>query len=435
MGCAGRWDYIKNAEHSDFLTSNQGGIMTPVIRKTALTLLSGFILLLFVMPRPVAAETKEPCLPPEGATIKLSETAFMRLNYQMQFYAESRDTGSGVDGTKQTTDFYFRRNRLSLTGQASEVVGYSVKIEQSGPRSIGPVDVAEEPVSDFDVLESYLTADLDDSFRLVIGKSKIPFTREVLEGCFTPLTLDRSLFIATPMARTRDLGFVAWGSLAHDKLQYFAAVQEGQETTNAPESAPRYTGRVHIALLDPEKTFGYGGTYLGNKMILTVGAGAQYEPGAVYSDVTAKTGEKNYSAWTADVFMEYPVGISGSATLSGAYVKTSFDKAYQGSNPDPESVGIDGEKKGWYAKAGYLFIDKIGPGQIQPFLRYEEWNFALLNGVYAQEITWMAGGLNYLINGQNLRLTLQYAVTDFKDEENAASQDFKTITAMLQAQF
>jgi hypothetical protein len=366
---------MNNAEHFD---QHEGGIMTSAMRKTALTLFSGFILLLFVMPRPGVAETNGPCLPPEGATIKLSETAFMRLNYQMQFYTEWRDTGSGVDGTKPTTDFSFRRNRLSITGQASEVVGYSFKIEQSGPRSIGPVNVAEEPVSDFDVLESYLTADLDESFRLIIGKSKIPFTREVLEGCFSALTLDRSLFIGTPMARTRDMGIVAWGSLAHDKLQYFAAMQEGQETTNAPEGSPRYTGRVHVALLDTEDAFGYGGTYLGNKMIFTVGAGAQYEPGAVFSDVTAKTGEKNYSAWTEDVYLEYPVGVSGSATLSGAYMETSFDKAYQGSNPDPESVGVDGDKKGWYAKAGYLFIDKIGPGQIQPFLGYEQWDFALL---------------------------------------------------------
>ncbi len=409
--------------------------MIPAIRKTTLTVFSGFILLLLVLQRPCAAESKEPCLPPEGATIKLSDIAFMRLNYQTQFYGEWRDTGSGLDGTKPTTDFYFRRNRLSITGQASDVVGYSLKIEQSGPRRIGPVDVAQEPVDVFEVLESYITADLDDSFHLLVGKSKIPFTREVLDACFSPLTLDRSVFIGTPVARTRDTGIVAWGNFANAKLQYFAAVQEGQESANAPESSPRYTGRVHLALLDPEDAYGYSGTYLGDKMIFTVGAAAQYEPGAVFSDVTNKTGEKNYSAWTADAFFEYPVSDVGSVTLSGAYVRTSFNDAYQGSDPDPESLGVDGDKKGWYAKAGYLFIEKIGPGQLQPFVRYERWDFAVLSDVYDQHIDWMAGGLNYLMKGQNLRLTLQYAVTDFKDEGNAASQDFKTVTAMLQAGF
>jgi hypothetical protein len=217
-------------------------------------------------------------------------------------------------------------------------------------------------------------------------------------------------------------------------LQYYAAVQEGQESGSAPESSPRYTGRMHVALLDPEDGYGYQGSYLGNKMVLTIGGGAQYEPGAVYSDRTARTGEKDYQAWTADIFFEYPVG-NGSLTASAAYVQMQFDKAYQGSDPEPGSIGIDGDKKGWYAKAGYLFLEKIGPGQLQPFVRYEDWQFALLNSVYAQEVTWTGAGVNYLLNGQNLRLTLEYALTDFKDEENESSRDFKTITSMLQFGF
>jgi hypothetical protein len=359
----------------------------------------------------------------------------MRINYQSQFVGAWRDTGSGRDGTKPTTDFYFRRNRLTLSGQATNELSYVIKLDHSGPRRVGVVDVAQEPVSEFEVLEAYVDAELGKSFHVTAGKSKIPFTREVLDGCFSPLTLDRSLFIATPMQRTRDTGVTFWGNVIKSKVQYMAAIQEGQETSNAPESSPRYTGRVHLALLDPENAFGYGGTYLGNKMVLTIGGAAQYEAGAVYGDVNNMAGEKDYKAWTADIFIEYPVGLTGSVTLSAAYMETNFDKAYQGSDPDPGSVGVDGEKKGWYAKAGFLVIDKIGPGQLQPFLRYEDWKFALLNGVFAQRIQWSGGGVNYLINGQNLRLTLEYARTDFKDEENPASRDFATITSMLQFGF
>jgi hypothetical protein len=188
-------------------------------------------------------------------------------------------------------------------------------------------------------------------------------------------------------------------------------------------------------LLDPEDGFGYSGTYLGNKMVLTIGAAGQYEQDVVYSDVSRAAGAKDYDAWTADIFLEYPVGLGGSFTLSAVYLETNFDSAYQGSNPDPASIGIDGEKRGWYVKTGYLFIDKIGPGQIQPFLRYEKWDFARLNDVFAQRITWMGGGLNYLLNGQSLKLALEYARTDFKDEENADSRDFTTVTSMLQFAF
>lgn len=410
--------------------------MSKVMRMRMFIICAGCILLLFGIDRTGAAEeAKSSCLTSDGAVIRMSDTAFMRINYQSQFVGAWRDTGSGRDGTKPTTDFFFRRNRLTLSGQATNELSYAIKLDHSGPRRVGVVDVAQEPVSEFEVLEAYVDAELGKSFHVTAGKSKIPFTREVLDGCFSPLTLDRSLFIATPMQRTRDTGVTFWGNAIKSKVQYMAAIQEGQETSNAPESSPRYTGRVHLALLDPENAFGYGGTYLGNKMVLTIGGAAQYEAGAVYGDVNNMAGEKDYTAWTADIFIEYPVGLAGSATLSAAYMETNFDKAYQGPDPDPGSVGVDGEKKGWYAKAGFLFIDKIGPGQLQPFIRYEDWKFALLNGVFAQRIQWTGGGVNYLINGQNLRLTLEYAQTDFKDEENPGSQDFTTITSMLQFGF
>ena len=397
---------------------------------------AGFILIIFgIQQISGAEEAKHSCLASDGAVIKVSDSVFMRINYQSQFAVTWRDTGSGRTNTDATTDFYFRRNRLTVSGQASDILGYTIDLEHTGDRRIGALAVSEEPESNFDVIDAYVSANLGPAFKLMVGKTKIPFTREVLDGCFSALTVDRSLFIATPMQRTRDAGLVAWGNLAASKLQYIAAVQEGQESGLAPGSVPRYTGRVHLALLDPEDGFGYSGTYLGNKMVLTIGAAGQYEQDVVYSDVNKGTGAKDYQAWTADIFLEYPVGVNGSFTLSAAYLETNFDKAYQGSAPDAASIGIDGEKKGWYAKTGYLFIDKIGPGQLQPFIRYEKWDFALLNDVFAQRITWLGGGVNYLINGQSLKLALEYAQTDFKDEENADSRDFKTITSMLQFAF
>ncbi len=65
-----------------------------------------------------------------------------------------------------------------------------------------------------------------------------------------------------------------------------------------------------------------------------------------------------------DGFFEYPT-TAGTFTLSSAYLKTDFDGAYKGADPDPRSVGINGEKKGWYAKAGYMLPMKVGPGDVQ----------------------------------------------------------------------
>jgi hypothetical protein len=376
------------------------------------------------------------CLPSGGATIKIDDTAYMRINYQFQLYGTYRDTGSGPTGTDTTTDFFFRRNRLTVSGVATDKLSYILMLEHSGERKIGPVEVVDEAVGEFNVLEGFVIAELSGAVKFNAGKMKIPFMREILEGCFSNLSLDRSLFIYSPYQRSRDTGVALWGNLMKSKVQYILSAMDGQESVDAPKSSPRFGGRVHLALLDPEDTYGYSGTYMGNKMVLTIGAAAQYEPGAAYSDTAAQTGEKDYTAWTADLFFEYPIGSAGTVTLSGAYLKTDFDGAYTGSNPDPGSVGLDGEKKGWYAKAGYLHQNKIGPGQIQPYVRFEKWEYAeLMTGMYRQKLTWIGGGLNYLINGQNLRIGLEYSVTDFEDESDPRSKDFTTINTMLQVGF
>ena len=274
-------------------------------------------------------------------------------------------------------------------------------------------------------------ADFSNYFRIYAGKQKIQLTRENLEDCFEPLSLDRSLFIYTPFKHSRDTGLVLWGNIPEIKSQYRLEASKGKDDiVNSPKTSLMYTGRFHVSLLEPEYAYGYKGTYLGGQKILTIGGGVQYEPDAVFSDITAKTGAKNYSAWTADVFFNYPLG-EGAVTASAAYLETSLDDAYKGSDPDPLALGIDGEKKGWYAKAGYLFPGK----KVQPFVRYEEWSFASLFDVFDQKIKWTAAGVNYYIDGQSLRITVEYARTNFDKEANPESKDFNTVTAMLQYRF
>lgn len=122
--------------------------------------------------------------------------------------------------------------------------------------------------------------------------------------------------------------------------------------------------------MEPEYSISYKGTYLGTKKILTIGAGYQYEPDAVYGNVAGKNLAKDYKAYAYDVFFEYPTP-ANTFTVSGAYLKEDFDKAYQGADPDPRSIGLNGEKKGWYSKAGYMLPNKIGNANLQFFGRYE----------------------------------------------------------------
>jgi hypothetical protein len=204
----------------------------------------------------------------------------------------------------------------------------------------------------------------------------------------------------------------------------------------APASNPRFSARGHVTLLDPENTYGYKGTYLGRKKVLTVGGAFQFEPKVTYVDTNTQLGEKDFQAWTVDGFFEYPFKDIGTVTASAAYEKVDLNGAYQGANPDNGAIGIFGEKNGWYAKAGYLFSGV----PLQVFGRYEKWRFASLLNVYDQMVDWYAFGANYYVWGQNLKLTAEWSKTDFDQQgtftnvqgTSYTTKDFNTFVAQMQ---
>ncbi len=369
-----------------------------------------------------------------GPMLKIDDESWLRINYEMQLYGPWRDTGSGPDGRGDTTDVFFRRNRLTLLGQVTDRIGFVASVQHQGDRRIQDITVSEQPTRSFDILDAFVTAEIHDAFKLRAGLTKDQLVREHNEGCFFPLSVDRSLFVYTPLPRvSRDYGVVAWGNALQSRVQYRLAAMKGNDDGADPSNSLRYTARAHVTLLEPESSLVYRGTYLGEKKVLTFGAGYQLEPDAVYGNVAAETLSKSYHAWTLDGFFEYPIP-AGTFTLSAAYLHVDFDGAYGGGDPDPRSVGIDGEKKGWYAKAGYLLPMKLGKGSAQVYVRFESWRFAELAGLVDQEMRWFAAGVNYFLKGQDVRVTLEGSRNDFV-REDAGSRDFVTVTAMLQTLF
>lgn len=372
-----------------------------------------------------------PNVPSETAQKVAEVVSSIQFSYAFQLYFQSRDTGSGPNGTDTTTDIFFKRNRLMLSGQLNDVYGFYSAIQYQGDERIYATSVSATPKKNFDIIDTFFTADWSDTVRLRAGLTKDPMIREGNESCFEPLSVDRSYFVYSNVPRlNRDFGVLLWGNIADALIQYRVAAMKGNDDINDPKSNLRYTARAHVSLLDPEYSLTYKGTYLGKKKVLTVGAGYQAESAAVYGDVAGLSDTKDYKAYTYDAFFEYPTP-AGTFTVSGAYLKADFDGAYKGGDPDPRSIGINGEKNGWYSKAGYLLPGKIGGADLQVYGRYEKWKFAQLQGIYDQEIKWSSLGVNYYISGQNLRLTLEYSMNDYS-KEDTANKDFTTWTAMLQ---
>jgi len=360
----------------------------------------------------------------------------LQIDYKGQFQMTVRDTGSGENNDDTTANFNFRRNRLAFMGKYGEMMSLYVQTEFVDDANITPLSVAgSDQGSEFQFLDAVARFKIDDAFRINVGKFKYNLSRENLEACEMPLTLDRSLFIRTAYATTRDTGVAAWGNLFNDMFQYRVDVMEGRKAVSgetAPDSNFRYSARAHATLLDPENDYGYKGTYLGKKKVLTLGAAYQFEPEVAYGDTIARTDKKDYQAWTVDAFFEYPLQGIGTVTASAAYEDVDLDGAYLGANPDAGAIGLNGEKNGYYMKGGYMLPNL----PLQLFLRYERWRFASLNGVFDQRIDWYGGGVNYYLRNQNLKLTFEANSTGFnKSGGTSTTDEFMTYVTQLQLIF
>jgi hypothetical protein len=360
-----------------------------------------------------------------GPDFQVGEKGYLQLNYAVQIWHQNRGYTSATDNGN-TSDTFLRRNRFTLLGQYNDYVGFYAQLE-AGSDSKGGNDEKSVYFRD-----AYLTVDYSDPLRFIVGRYKNTFSRENLEACLEPLTMDRAELLAyTPFGRTRDTGATLWGNLADAKFQYRLSIADGREGEEVVSDSPRLTARAHVSLWDSEYSYGYRGTYLGTQKVLTIGAAVDAQADVAYGDYLNRTDPRDYLATTVDIFFEHPYEF-GTITASAAAFKYSID-GYPVA-PDPALTPLV-ERDGFYAKFGYLLPDPIRIGRLQLFGRYEETDYGDDTGLSDQ--TWASVGFNYYINGQNLKISLEHAMVSFDEEHptNSALQDYHQTTLGLQMMF
>lgn len=362
----------------------------------------------------------------------------LQIDIKSQFQMSMRDYDKDNDDAESVMNFNFRRNRVAFMGAWGEKLSIYAQTEYAEDVNLGLFGPADaDQGSEFQMLDAVARIDVSEAFKINVGKFKYNLSRENLEACEDPLSLDRSLFIRAPLVTTRDMGVAVWGNLAEGKVQYRLDAMEGRKAVSTfatPANKFRYSARAHLSLWDSETGYGYKGTYLGQKKVMTIGAAVQTEPEAAYEDVVARTGKLDYNAYTVDFFYESPVQETGAVTLSAAYQNIDFDDGYVGMNPDPGTCGLNGQKNGWYAKAGYMLHTR----PLQFFARYESWKFGLLNNVYNQQIDWLGFGANYFMMDNVLKLTVEYNTLSFDrtgEVDGLTSSDSGTLITQMQMVF
>ncbi|AGF77767.1 short chain amide porin [Desulfocapsa sulfexigens DSM 10523] len=400
-----------------------------------------------------------------GPIVEFGDDGYLQIDVKFQGIADFTDFGSGADGTESRSDFDLRRARLVFTGMINDTWGakFQTCAGTSATRNFGAggyqLAMSNEKLnSNIRLTDGYLIGLFADSMNMKLGLSKIPLTRANLDACFSPLTHERSSFVYSPYGtdatkNSRDMGLVLSGNFMDDHLKYFAAIMEGREgevrfynpfnnmefiTSPEPSNSFEYVGRLHYAILNPEggpTAMGYKGTYLGKKgTLLTIGGGFAYEADAAYKNTTPagdmgtpgflttkvlNNETVDYTAYTADIFYEQPFDNGGVITATALYLNSDFEDAYKTATSvaDQNSIvgGGNGQKDGWYVKAGYVLPFTVGEkGLLQPFVRYEDWNLASYLGVQDQGVQQWGIGINYFVLGdQKVRFTMEYYNTEF----------------------
>lgn len=365
-----------------------------------------------------------------GPTIPFGDEGYITISYALQLWSQYRGYTSPTDDGS-SYDTFLRRNRLLFAGQYNDYVGFYAQLEAGNDDKLGNAD---KPIF---YRDAYITFDYTDSLRLIAGRFKNTFSRENLEACLEPLTLDRAEIISyTPFGSdgggSRDTGVALWGNLAGGLAQYRVMVADGRQGDNVVKDSPRLTARLHVSLLDPETDYGYLSTYLGTRKVFTVGVAYDYQADIAYANFPARSKPVDYKGWTADMLFEYPTR-TGTYTLSAAYFDYDTGNAINQS-PDP-TLPVTSQLKAYYVKGGYLLPHKVGIGRLQPFLRYEDSDYGVDSGLFDQK--WVSGGLNYYFDGQNLKLTFEYASIKFDQQSptDPSLQDYKQATLAFQLIF
>src|SRR5690606_3725402 len=106
-------------------------------------------------------------------TIEFGDEGFVQLGYSLQIWAQNRSyTSNTHDGS--STDVFLRRNRITLSGQYNDLIGFYAQLE-SGNDSKGGNDDREVYYRD-----AYITVDYRDEARFIFGRFKNTFSRENL---------------------------------------------------------------------------------------------------------------------------------------------------------------------------------------------------------------------------------------------------------------
>lgn len=289
--------------------------------------------------------------------------------------------------------------RIYTSGKISKDVGFTFNMDSSSGTmtlmdAIGQIAITPE-------------------VNLWMGRLLPAFDRQGLNGPYYS-SASNKVYAAAGLAANypaifagRDTGAELWGDIAKFKYQLgvfngapYKAAGGGYPNTNPDQL---YSVRLSYALLDAEPGYYTSGTYYGSKDIATIGAYWQSQKNGYGTEASPS----NYTGMGMDFLLEKKLDGGAAATLEGGYSK--FDL---GNNPVTATnygalyYNVPFQGTSWFIQPAYYSGVKIGPGSVQPYVKYTK---STPDTGFGAESDQSDVGVGYIIKGFDTRVFLNYS--------------------------
>ena len=351
-----------------------------------------------------------------GPKLEFDDTKWLSIGAGARVHFFAQEDGA-ADGENWSKHFGLENMRLYVNGQFHKYLKIEFNTDCTnclGDNSRGTMIV----------LDAIGKFEFNQYVNVWAGRLLVPSDRAELDGPYFQNTFD---FNKTPFYPSdfgnfvagrfgRDDGINLWGAFFEDKrLTYVVGVFDGVDHSGMagrPNTGDNllWAGRFSYNFWDVEKNPGYytSSTYYGKGGdILTLAFAIQHhEDGA-----GTAANQSDFTGYSTDLLMEKVLPNKGVLTFEGEYKafdtgmsQATFDEALAEGGPGCFCL-FDGDS--WTATGLYLFPQKLGIGQLQPYVRY-----TANNPDFSTSRSEIEFGTNYIIDGHNAKIALFYQYGD-----------------------
>ena len=284
------------------------------------------------------------------------------------------------------------------------------------------------------MMDAIARFEFNPSINVWIGRTLVPADRIDKNGPFYSLNWNQytqplfpSGYGASAGTLGRSEGGVFWGTTG--RVHYALGIFDGLKGQSNQDNHLLYSARISYSFLDIESNPVYysSSSYFGEQGdLLTLAFAFQQQSGGSGNEIE----QGDFFGYTFDVLSETVLDDGGVFTIEAEYKKfhSDFTLVTQPTTGSTDcSCLFDGHSI--FATVAYLLPKTMGWGKFQPYFRYVENNPSDAKTSDSIEL-----GTNYVISGNNAKLTFNYISGD-NNASGYAGRDVDLFTFGVQLQY